>query len=107
MANNNRPDLPPLAQYRQLGEYIPHYGDNIIWSGWFSTWFGVVTDFDETTGELSIIFAGVPFLLFTLTPEEQTKETRKVKLSKIQSARHGTFAVNTHDYTRNASIWYV
>lgn len=107
MAKNNRPDLPHLAQYRSISEYLPHYGDYVVWTGWLSTWHGLVTDFDEATGDVSVIFAGMPYLLFTLTPEEQVRETRKLKLSAIHAARHGTFAVNEHDHTRNASIWYV
>lgn len=107
MAKNNRPDLPPLAQYKDLAEYTPHYGDTIVWSGWFSSWFGVVNDFDAETGELSVIFAGLPFLLFTMKEHEMKKELRKLALSKIQGAPHGTFAVHQHDYTRNTSLWFI
>lgn len=105
--SKNRPDLPPLAQYKPINEYLPKYGDVIVWSGWFTTWFGVVNDFDANTGELSIIFAGMPFLLFTLKETEQTKAIRKIHIDKIQGAAHGTFAAQQHDYTRNAGIWYI
>lgn len=102
-----RPDLPPLAQYRSLAEYIPHYGDYIVWAGLITTWHGVVTNYDEETGELAIIFAGLPFLLFTMKEHEQEREIRKIKLSKIQAASHGTFAIHKHDYTRNATVWFI
>lgn len=107
MSKNNRPDLPPLAQYKSVAEYIPRYGDMIVWAGWFSTWYGVVSDFDEKTGELVIIFAGLPYLLFTMDEQEQKKETRRVSLDKIQKSPHGVFAVHQHDYTRNVSIWFI
>jgi hypothetical protein len=103
----NRPDLPPLAQYKDIAEYVPRYGDTLVWSGWFSTWFGVVAEFDENTGELSVIFAGIPFLLFTMKEDEMKKETRKIALEKIQGSSHGTFAVHQHDYTRNISLWFI
>lgn len=100
-------DLPPLAHYQATKDYIPTYGDYIIWTGWLTTWHGVVTEFDGETGELSVIFSGIPYLLFTLTEHEMQKETRKLKLADIQAASHGTFAIQKHDYTRNATIWFI
>ena len=67
----------------------------------------MVSNFDTETNELSIIFSGVPFILFTLDGDEQEKETKKIKLGKIRGANHGTFAVLQHDYSRNANIWYL
>lgn len=103
----NRPDLPPLAQYKPLNEYEPTYGNFIVWSGWFTTWHGVVTDFDENTGEIVALFAGMPFLLFTLKEHEMPKATKRIALSRVQGSAHGTFAVHHHDLTRNVSIWYI
>lgn len=100
-------DLPPLAQYRQRSEYIPQYGDYIVWSKWFSTWHGVVTNFDANTQELHVVFAGVPFLLFTMDEEAQKKETQRIKLSEIKNAGNGKFAIQRHDQTQNAIIWYI
>ncbi len=99
--------LPPLAQYHNITDYIPRYGDFIVWSGWFTTWNGVVVSYDVNTSEVVIIFASIPFLLFTLEEHEMAKATRRLQLSMIKSSTHGTFAVNQHDYTRNATIWYI
>ncbi len=99
--------LPPLAQYRNLADYHPVYGDFIVWSGWFTTWHGVVINYDEETNEIHVIFSGVPYLLFTLTDEEQKKETRKINLSQLKSASHGTYAVQQHDLVRNANVWFI
>lgn len=107
MASPQNTDLPPLAHYRGLDEYKPSYGDFVIWTGWFTTWHGVVTNYDEEAREVSIIFSGVPFVLFTLADDEQEKETRKIKLSQIRAAAHGKWAIQQHDYTRNANIWYI
>lgn len=98
---------PPLAQYKDLSDYNPGYGDFVVWSGWFSTWHGIVSDYDNKSGDLYIIFAGVPFLLLTMTEAEQQKETKQVPLSRIKNASKGTWAINRHDATRNANIWYI
>lgn len=104
----NRRELPPpLAQYFDLSGYRPSYGDFVVWSGWFTTWHGVVTNYDPETDELYIIFSTVPFILFTMNDDEQTKETQRIKLSQIKSASHGTYAIQQHDYTRNTNIWYL
>jgi hypothetical protein len=66
-----------------------------------------VSYFDREADEIHVIFAGVPFLLFTMDDEEMRKETRIIKLSTIRSASKGTWAINQHDYTKNASIWFI
>jgi len=101
----DRTDLPPLAHYRSLSEYSPQYGDFVIWSGWLTTWHGVVANNDGD--DLYVIFSNIPYLLFTLEAHEQERETRKMKLSAIRGAAHGTFAVLQHDHTRNTNIWYL
>jgi len=100
-------ELPPLAQYKPRSEYSPQYGDYFIWSRWFSTWHGVVTNFDANVGELSVVFAGVPFLLFTMPENEQKKETRKISLDEVKKASNGKYAIQRHDQTQNAVIWYI
>lgn len=96
-----------LAQYRPLRDYAPSYGDYVVWSKWFSTWHGVVSNYDPNTGELYIIFGGMPFLLFTMAESEQQKQTKKIKIEKIKNAPQGNWAVQQHDHTRNATIWYI
>lgn len=96
-----------LAQYRRLSEYTPAYGDFVVWSGWFTTWHGVVSNYDQQTDELYIIFANIPFLLFTMSSEEQERETKKIKLSKIKNASQGNWAIQQHDPIRNTIVWYV
>jgi hypothetical protein len=98
---------PPLAHYNNIADYIPRYGDYVIWSGWFTTWHGIVVDFSVQTGEVSIIFSGLMSLLLTLRPDEQAKDTRKIKLTKIQDSSYGTWTAQQHDQTRNVNIWYI
>ena len=106
-AGPNKADLPPLAHFRPKSSYTPQYGDYIIWSKWFTTWHGVVKYYDKDTDELQIIFAGVPFLLFTMSDEEQESETYKIKLSEIRSAKNGKYAIQQQDQQANAGIWYI
>jgi hypothetical protein len=99
--------LPPLIQYRDLANYVPAYGDFLVWSGWLSTWCGVVTNYNKETKDLSIIFNSVPFVLFTLSPSEQEKETKVIKLEAIKNAPKGKYAVQQRDYSSSAAIWYI
>lgn len=100
-------ELPPLAQYFPREQYVPQYGDYIVWSRWFSCWHGVVKYFDEEANDVHVIFAGVPFLLFTMSNEQQEKETFKIKLSELRSARNGKYAILQHNYAANANVWYI
>jgi len=100
-------DLPPLAQYKSLSEYLPAYGDYVIWSGWITTWHGIVSYYDSKSNELHIIFSGVPFLLFTMGDDELQKETKAINLAKIKNATQGSWAILQHDYKRNTNIWYI
>lgn len=105
---NTAVDPPQLAAYATRADYTPQFGDYVIWAGWFSTWHGIVTDFDARSGELSIIFAGLPLLLLTMSdPVQQERETRRIKLSKIVNAVPGVWAILQHDQARHANVWYV
>lgn len=100
-------NAPELAMFRQRSVYIPQYGDYVIWSGWISTWHGVIKKYDKNTDELHIIFAGVPYLLFTMPDKEQESETYKISLSEIRNAPNGKYAIQQHDKQANAGIWYI
>jgi hypothetical protein len=99
--------LPPLAQYKSLADYSPAYSDFVVWSGWITTWHGIVSYYDQDTDELHVIFSNVPFLLFTMSDDEMKKETRKIKLGTIRNSAKGVWAIQQHDYTKNASVWYI
>lgn len=100
-------DTPPLAIYKTIAEYSPAYGDFVVWSGWFVTWNGVVSNYDEETGSIDIIFSTLPFLLFTMDPAEQAKNTKKLTLAKIRTSANGVFSVCQHNYTHNVTVWYI
>ena len=98
---------PPLANYVSIADYVPQYGDYVVWCKWFTTWHGIVADFDVNKNEVGIIFEGTPFLLFTLDGFKYEKYTRTIKLPKIRSSFKGSWAVLRHDTQRNITVWYV
>lgn len=100
-------DTPPLAIYKPISEYAPAYGDFIIWSGWFVTWHGVVSNYDIESGQIQAIFSTIPFLLFTMSPNEQTKNSRSLNLEKIRNSSNGVFSACQHNYTHNVTVWYI
>ena len=100
-------DLPPLAIYRRVSDYVPAYGDFIVWSGWISSWHGVVSYSDPESNNVSVIFSTLPFLLFTMDNKMQEKETRILPLAFIRNSSNGVFAICQHDYIHNATIWYI
>lgn len=100
-------DMPQLANYAPLPTYVPMYGDFVVWSGLFSTWFGVVCNWDDKTQQLGIIFDGLPLLLLTMAELDYSKNTRHVSLGKIRNSSPGTWAVFRHDQKHNAIVWFV
>lgn len=99
--------MPPLAYHRPRSMYKPQYGDFIIWSKWFNTWYGVVKHFDVNTNELHVIFEGLPILLFTMNDEEQAKETYRLKLTDIRDAKNGKYSILQNDQQARDGIWYI
>lgn len=99
-------ELPALAQYKSLLNWTPEYGDFIIYSGWFSSSCGFIIDYDGES-ELSVIWSGVPYILLTLTPEEQKQAVKKISLTKIQSATTGTYAVQQSDKSTKEKVWFI
>ena len=99
--------MPVLAQYKPRVEYVPCYGDYVVWARWFSTWHGLVVNYDRDTDELHVLMAGVPYLLFTMAETNFERETVRLKLSEIKQARNGKYAIQHHDQAQNAIIWYI
>lgn len=96
-----------LAQYKPRIQYKPQFGDYFVWSKLFTTWHGLVVNYDHDTDELSVVVSGVPFLLLMMSEEDQAKEMIKVKLSDVKKAKNGKFAILQHETNQNANVWYV
>lgn len=98
-------DLPPLANYRDLSEYSPQFGDFVFWAGFFSSWVGVVQAYDPKQDAVTVVFGGLPLLLVTMSPAEQSGNSYVVPLSKIKNSVKGTWAAIRHE--PNSIIWFV
>lgn len=95
-----------LAYYRSISEYTPQSGDYVIWSGWITTWHGIVADFNTADNTVGIIWAGIPCLLFTMDSVEQKQETRYIPLLKLKQSVRGKFAILQYDKQKN-NIWFI
>jgi len=104
---NLKQSLPPLAQYRSRNEYKPQYGDYFVWSKWFTTWHGLIINYDQTNDDVYIVMSGVPYLLFTMNSTQFEKETISIKLTDIKRAPNGKYAIQHHDQNQNTIIWYI
>ena len=71
----------PLAQFKPLSFYRPRIGDFVVWHGWFSHYFGIVSAIKKDTQIVTITKAGLPHLLFTMTPEETSNPQNTVTTS--------------------------
>jgi hypothetical protein len=80
-----------LLRYRSLAKYQPRVGDFIIFTGWFSRWYGVASAVDK--GELTIIKDGLPSLLFTMDESDYAKNSIKLGLGGIINSSPGAYSV--------------
>ncbi|MDP1712571.1 MAG: hypothetical protein Q8K86_08950 [Candidatus Nanopelagicaceae bacterium] len=92
-----------LAQYKSIREWRPKVGDVVIWHGWFTHWFGVVSGVDADES-LRVTKAGLPLLMLTMTQAEMKKNSIKVDLRKVGRTK-GEYAVIQK--IKGASLWYV
>lgn len=95
-----------LANFSSLSKYKPAVGDFVIWTGWFSVWFGLVSEIGPR-GALSVVFSKVPSMLFSMTEAEQLRASKIINLADITSAWSGTFAVQQFNQVHRATIWYI
>lgn len=98
-------DSIPLLYFRNLSEYKPQISDFVIWTGWITSWSGVVRGIEND--DIHILFGSMPYMLSTTTEEEYPKHTRKISFSKIKQALKGTWAFQQYDKTANTTIWYI
>lgn len=86
---------------RAIATYQPQIGDVVIWHGWLlSRWFGFITDINKD-GNLTIISAGLPVLLFAAGK----KKKYEVDLESIQASVGGEYAVQRAE--KNMIVWYI
>jgi hypothetical protein len=65
-----------------------------------------VVNYDAEEENLSVLFAGLPFLLLTMDRSEYDQETRILKLAKIRTANNGEFAIQ-QQIEGFGQVWYI
>ncbi len=94
---------PPLAQYLSISKWTPEYGDFIIWTKWFTSWYGFVVDLRD--GMVYVTVEGTPALLLTMTESEMASNLKSLSIADIKSKRKGRWTVQQ---TKNGSnVWYI
>lgn len=89
----------PLARFGNIAAWDPQVSDFIIWHGWFSRWYGVVS---LVLGDnVLIVKENLPCLLFSMPQSEYEKNSIQVPISKIKGSQGGEFHVLQKD------IWYI
>jgi hypothetical protein len=94
-----------LAQSLPIAKWKPALGDFVIWHGWITHWFGIVSSIN-TEGTVDITKAGMPVLLFTMDELEQTKSKITVAISAINRSRGGKYAI-LQALPSATNVWYV
>jgi len=88
-----------LAEYKPIAAYKPKIGDFLVWHGWFTHWYGIVSGIEAETNKLKVVKAGMPILLFSMDPNEMDQNLEIVSLAKLKKSR-GSYAV------QQSNIWY-
>ena len=98
-------EAPPLAIYKSIADYMPNYADFVIWSGWLRTWYGLVTDYDASKGQVAITIEGTPRLLVTMHEDEVRDNIMVFQLSDIRQMKRGRWYIQQKHGAQY--IWYV
>ena len=81
----------PLAKFRSIVGWTPQVSDFIIWHGFFSRWYGVVSAIVQD--EVIVIKENLPCLLFSLPQSEYNKNSIHVPIHKIINSKAGEYHV--------------
>lgn len=94
-----------LAHHVAISQWTPQIGDIIIWHGWFTHYFGVVSNVLREENTVEVIKRGLPILLFTMTAEEYKKNTTKIDIGTIKGSTGGKYAAIRA--IRGNLTWYI
>lgn len=93
-----------LANYKSIAKWTPHIGDIIICHGLFTHWFGIVSQISKDQ-HIHVIKAGLPILLFSMSPSKMEKSKKEIDIYDIKSSTSGKYAVM--QTIGGACVWYV
>jgi len=93
-----------LAFYKTIQEWEPAVGDSIVHHGWFTHWFGVVSQINPDN-TIEVIKAGLPILLMTMNNSKMEKSKTLIDVADIKSSSGGKYAAVKS--AQNSVVWYV
>lgn len=93
-----------LAHFKSIAAWEPEVGDFIMWHGWLTHWYGIISDINPDW-TISVIQKGLPFLLFNLSPTESEKSKVRIDIDKIISSSGGEYAILQSN--SGMDVWYI
>lgn len=94
-----------LSRYKSIQEWDAQVGDIIIYHGWFTHWFGVISLVDKNNNTVGVVKAGLPILLVTLSGSKMDKSRRTLDIDDIRASSGGRFSIIKS--VHNMMVWYV
>lgn len=89
-----------LAKFKPLHIWTPKLSDFLIYHGLiFSKWYGIINGING--GKITIIYSGLPILLFTMDQDEMSKKTLSIFSDKVKKSAPGKYSV------LQDGIWYI
>ena len=93
-----------LAFYKSMQEWEPAVGDYLVHHGWFTHWFGVISQVNPDN-TIELVKSGLPVLLLTMNNSKMEKSKTHLDVADIKSARGGKYAAVK--CIQNSIVWHV
>lgn len=77
-----------VAECRPITGWRPIYGDLVICNKFFGSWYGIITNVDQNTEEVELVYAGTMPILFSLSNSEIKKRKRILDIDTIKRDRN-------------------
>jgi hypothetical protein len=89
---------------KSILSYYPSIGDMIIWSGWFSTWYGFLK-YTKEKETCVCVFSALPLLL--VADDDSYKHIKELKLNDIKNSKNGRFTIIRNSQENDFPIWFI
>lgn len=83
--------------------YYPSIGDTLIWSGWLSTWYGILEETKQKENCV-FVFSALPILLVS---NDSSKYIKEIQLKDIRNSKNGKFAIFRNSAEHEKQIWFI
>lgn len=89
---------------QSIFSYYPSVGDLLIWSGWFSTWYGFLEE-SKQKETCVFVFSALPILL--VSDDKSLRHIREIKLKDLRNSKNGKFAILRNSSEYEKPIWFI